>query len=124
MIIAILLSLSATPQDTLVLTLEAAADRALTANPTLLAERAAARAAEATTGTASRAFLPSIRADVMGLRTTDPVGVFGLKLRQGVFAGSDLALDALNDPSPFGGFTSSATVGPRAGNLGMRVAHA
>lgn len=110
MIIAILLSLSATPQDTLVLTLDAATARALTANPTLIAERAAARAAETMTGTASRAFLPSIRADVMGLRTTDPVGVFGLKLRQGVFAGSDLALDALNDPSPFGGFTSSATV--------------
>jgi len=110
MIIAILLSLGAAQPDTAVLSLDAATARALTANPALRAERADARAAATMTGTASRAFLPSIRADVLGLRTTDPVGVFGLKLRQGVFAGTDLALDALNDPAAFGGFTSSATV--------------
>ena len=110
MIIAMLLSLGGAVPDTAVLSLDAAMARALAANPALQAERADARAAATLTGTASRAFLPSLRADVMGLRTTDPVGVFGLKLRQGVFAGSDLALDALNSPAAFGGFTSSATV--------------
>jgi outer membrane protein TolC len=109
MIIVMFLSIAATNPDTVVLSLDAATTRALAANPALLAERADARAAATLTGTASRAFLPSIRADVMGLRTTDPVGVFGLKLRQGVFAGSDLALDALNSPAAFGGFTSAAT---------------
>jgi outer membrane protein len=109
MIIPILLSLAA-QADTTALTLAAATARALEANPTLLAERADARAAGTMTGTASRAFLPSVRAEVLGMRTTDPVGVFGLKLRQGVFAGSDLALDALNNPAAFGGFASSATV--------------
>jgi outer membrane protein TolC len=92
------------------LSLDAATARALAANPALAAERADARAAATLTGSASRAFLPSIRADVMGLRTTDPVGVFGMKLRQGVFAGGDLALDVLNRPAAFGGYTSSATV--------------
>jgi outer membrane protein TolC len=110
MIIAILLSLAAQSPDTVVLSLEAATDRALAANPTLLAERAEARAAGTMRGSASRAFLPSLRADVMGIRTNDPVAVFGMKLRQGVFAGSDLALDALNNPAAFGGFTSAATV--------------
>ncbi|HEX9632498.1 MAG TPA: TolC family protein [Gemmatimonadales bacterium] len=110
MIIAIFLSLGAASPDTLVLSLNAAMAHALAANPALLAERADARAAATLTGSASRAFLPSIRADVMGVRTTDPVGVFGMKLRQGVFAGGDLALDALNSPAAFGGYTSSATV--------------
>lgn len=110
MIISILLSLAAAAPDTVALTLAAAREHALEANPSLVAERATARAAATMTGTASRAFLPTIRADVMGMRTTDPVGVFGIKLRQGVFAGEDLALDALNDPAAFGGFTSAATV--------------
>jgi outer membrane protein TolC len=109
MIIAILISL-ATPPDTAVLSLDAAVARALAANPALEAERAEARAAATLRGSASRAFLPSLRAEVMGLRTTDPVGVFGLKLRQGAFAGGDLVLDALNDPAAFGGYSSSATV--------------
>jgi len=110
MIITILLSLAATQPDTLALSLDAARARALEANPTLRAERADARAAGTMTGTASRAFLPSVQAEVMGLRTTDPVGVFGLKLRQGIFAGGDLALDALNNPAAFGGFSSTAMV--------------
>lgn len=96
--------------DTLALSLEAARARALESNPTLLAERADVRAQGTATGTASRAFLPSVRAEVTGVRTNDPVAVFGLKLRQGVFAGTDLALDALNGPASFGGFSSSALV--------------
>ncbi len=108
MIIAILLSLAASPQDTVVLTLDDAVARALSHNPALRAERAAARGMAQLPREASRAFLPSIRTEVQGVRTTDPVAVFGLKLRQGVFAGADLALDALNSPATFGGFTSMA----------------
>jgi outer membrane protein len=110
MIIAILLSLSVqAPPDTLVLSLDAAVARALAYNPSLRAERAEARSVGQLPATASRAFLPSIRADVMGMRTNDPVAVFGLKLRQAGFQGSDLALDALNDPAAYGGFMSAAT---------------
>lgn len=114
MIIDILLSLTIAQAvgqpDTLALSLDAARARALQANPTLLAERADARAARAAPGEATRSFLPTVRAEVSGLRTTDPVAVFGLKLRQGVFAAGDLALDALNDPAAVGGFSSSALV--------------
>jgi outer membrane protein TolC len=110
MLIAILLSIGMAQPDTVILSLEAARARALEANPALLADRAEARAAATMTGTASRAFLPSLRAEVTGMRTNDPVAVFGLKLRQGAFAGEDLALDALNSPAAFGGYTSSAII--------------
>jgi outer membrane protein len=110
MFIAIILLLnSASPSDTLVLSLDAAVARAVAYNPSLRAERADARSVGQLPATASRAFLPSIRADVLGMRTTDPVAVFGLKLRQAGFQASDLALAALNAPNAFGGFTSTAT---------------
>jgi outer membrane protein len=110
MFIAIVLSLAVqAPPDTVVLSLDGAIERALAHNPSLMAERAEARSAGQLPATASRAFLPSIQADVMGMRTTDPVAVFGLKLRQAAFQMSDLALDALNDPVAYGGFMSTAT---------------
>ena len=109
MIIAILLSLSGSA-DTLRLSLDDAIRQALAENPSLRAERADARSAGALALAATRAFLPSLRADAQGLRTTDPVGVFGLKLRQGVFASGDLALDALNAPGAFGGFATTLQV--------------
>ena len=113
MIIAILTSfaLAQTPQaDTVRLSLDAALARAREANPTLRAERADARAASALALQATRAFLPSVTLDAMGMRTTDPVAVFGLKLRQGAFQASDLALSALNDPAAYPGWSASATV--------------
>jgi outer membrane protein TolC len=44
------------------------------------------------------------------MRTTDPVAVFGLKLREATFSAQDLALDALNRPGAFSGFASTGTV--------------
>lgn len=110
MLITIILFLGVAHPDTLVLSLEAARTRALEANPALLADRAEARAAATMTANASRAFLPTVRAEILGMRTNDPVAAFGLKLRQGMFSGQDLTLDALNNPAPFGGFTASAVV--------------
>jgi outer membrane protein TolC len=75
--------------DTTALTLAAARERALAANPTLRAERAQARAAAAGPWETSRAFLPTITRRA-ALRSTDPVAVFGMKLRQD-FTAADLA---------------------------------
>jgi multidrug efflux system outer membrane protein len=47
---------------------------------------------------------------LQGIRTTDPVAVFGLKLRQEQFAMEDLALDALNRPDAYAGYNASATI--------------
>ena len=103
MIIAILALFVGSPQDTVALSLDDAVGRALELNPTLQAERADARAAATMRGTASRAFLPTIHGDITGVRSTDPVAAFGLKLRQGVFAPSDFDIGALNNPAAFGG---------------------
>ncbi len=112
MIIAISLfvTVQAAASDTLHLSLQAALDRAHQRNPTLLAERAEVRRAAQDPLDASRAFLPSLQLDLQGLRTTDPVGAFGLKLRQENFQAEDLSLDALNRPEPYGGWNSVATV--------------
>lgn len=110
MFIAIfLLSAVQAPPDTVALSLPQALARARDASPALAAARAEARAADARALGATRAFLPTLRLEAQGLRTSDPVAVFGLKLRQETFAGTDLALDALNRPDPYGGFAATAT---------------
>jgi len=103
-------AIEASSPDTITLSLDEAIPRALLHNPALRAQRADARAVAQDRLAATRAFLPSVRAEVQGVRTTDPVGVFGVKLRQSAFAQEDLALPALNDPSPLSGFSSSLTV--------------
>lgn len=108
--ISIFIVAQAVTGDSLQLSVTDAIARAREHNATLLAARADARQAAAQPLDATRAFLPSLRVEMQGVRTTDPVAVFGLKLRQGVFAGTDLQLDALNDPSAYTGFTTSATI--------------
>jgi len=116
MLIAISLLMFAQPAsqaaqlDTLQLSLETAISTALEHNPSLRAERAESDIASSRAQEATPAFLPSIGVDMGFLRTNDPVSVFGLKLRQGNFAGEDLALDALNNPDPYNGFNTVATV--------------
>lgn len=112
MLIAILISLIAqgAASDTTDLTLAAARQRALAANPDLRAERANARAAAAGPREASRAFLPTLSADAQAVRSTDPVAVFGMKLRQSAFTAGDLSLGALNDPAPYSDYTARAGV--------------
>lgn len=50
--------------------------------------------------------LPSAGISANYLHSTDPVSVFGLKLKQGVFNQSDFAIDALNDPASFKNYTT------------------
>ena len=111
MFIAILL-LTTVPQtapaDTTHLSLSSAVERALEANPDLVAQRAAADAVAALPAQASPAFLPSIELQLQGVRTDDPVAVFGLKLRQSNFTAADLDIAALNNPDPYGGWNAVA----------------
>jgi outer membrane protein TolC len=92
------------------LTLDEAVARALNVNPALRAQRATAEARGQLPLQATPAFLPSITLGLQGLRTTDPVAVFGLKLRQANFAQEDLSLDALNRPDAYSGFNATASV--------------
>ena len=68
-------------------------------NPVIAAARADARAADADWRAARGARLPSLEVSGGAARTTDPVGVFGGKLRQGVFGPADFSIDALNRPA-------------------------
>lgn len=96
--------------DTTRLTLEGALERARSASPSVLAAKAQSAAADARVWNATRAFLPSTRVELQSMRTTDPVGVFGLKLRQERFAAEDLSLDALNRPDAIGGHSTTLGV--------------
>jgi outer membrane protein len=111
--IAILLLMAAgqsAQPDTLRISLEDAVVQALEANPALQAQQARAEARAQLPLQASPAFLPSVSLGLQGMRTTDPVGVFGLKLRQENFAAEDLSLDALNRPDAYSGYNATATI--------------
>ncbi|MGD2134865.1 MAG: TolC family protein [Gemmatimonadales bacterium] len=95
--------------DTTRLSLQATIDRALEANPGLRAERASARAAGQMPAQASQAFLPTVSLELTGMRTTDPVAVFGLTLRQAAFTPQGFDVAALNDPDPYGGWDAVAS---------------
>lgn len=110
MYIAIFLFTVGAAPDTLSLSLDRAVHLALEQSPELSAVRSEARAMAQAPLKASGAFLPNLSFEVAGVRTTDPVAVFGMKLRQETFAAEDLALDALNRPDPFGGFTAKARI--------------
>jgi outer membrane protein len=109
-IFLLMMASQATQPDTLRLSLEEAVSRALEANPTLLAQEARAEARAQLPLQASPAFLPSVSLGLQGMRTTDPVAVFGLKLRQENFAAEDLSLEALNRPDAYSGYNATATV--------------
>lgn len=102
-------SLTSAPTDTTRLSLDDAVAQALRSNANLRAERASAAAARQLPLQATQAFLPSVTLDLQGMRTTDPVAVFGLKLRQGNFTGPDLSLDALNRPDAYSGYNAIAS---------------
>jgi outer membrane protein len=53
-----------------------------------------------------RAYLPELVVSERFVRSNDPVAVFGIKLRQGIFARSDFALDQLNDPGRIDNFAT------------------
>jgi outer membrane protein TolC len=90
----------ATAQEPLRLSLADALAQAAAANPRAVGARWERAGREADALGASAAFLPQITVELGGLRTDEPVAVFGTKLRQGRFSQADFAIDALNFPRP------------------------
>lgn len=80
------------------LTLAEAVEEAVAGNRGLAAARARADAAEAAVKGSDSFMWPTLGVDAATIRTNDPVGVFGTKLRQGRFTEEDFAIDALNHP--------------------------
>jgi len=109
-IFLLLLTPQSAQPDTVRMSLGDAVSRALETHPALRAREARAEVEAQLPLRATQAFLPSLSFGVQGMRTTDPVGVFGLKLRQDNFAAEDLALDALNRPAAYTGYGATATI--------------
>ncbi len=79
---------------------------ALEKNPRRKAALADTRAASADVKTAQSFLLPHLTFSETAMRGTDPVYVFGSRLRQGRFTTEDFALGALNYPTPYGDYAT------------------
>ncbi|NIV94903.1 TolC family protein [candidate division KSB1 bacterium] len=77
-------------------------------------------------------FLPHVSVSENYIRSNDPVTVFSLKLKQGIFAQQDFALETLNNPDALDNFTTSfqvqqpllnldAIYGKSAASLGVKA---
>ncbi len=94
--------------DTVRLRVEDAVRMARRRNWSLVQARAESDARAQGRLLASRAFLPQLSLRIDAIRTTDPVQVFGTRLRQERFRAADFDLDALNRPAPLNGYSISA----------------
>jgi outer membrane protein len=89
-----------------VLTLSEAVKIALEKNPQRKAALADSRAASANVREARSILLPHVTFSETATRGTDPVYVFGSRLRQQRFTTADFALNSLNTPTPFGNYAT------------------
>lgn len=55
-------------------------------------------------------FLPNVTISETFMRSNDPVAVFGMKLRQGIFTEMDFSIPALNDPDDIENYNTSFAV--------------
>lgn len=94
------------PAQTAPLTLPQAVAKALAANPMRRAAAAERDAAASSVREARAGLLPSVSFSEGFTRSTDPVFVFGTKLRQERFTAADFALDELNTPAPINNFST------------------
>jgi outer membrane protein TolC len=134
--IPLLLAALAAPvaaQEPLRLSLAEALAHAAVHSPSAVGARWEREGREADAFGAAAAFLPQVNVELGGLRTDDPVAVFGTKLRQGRFGEADFAIDALNFPQPVTDVSTMLTLeqplfqpmalsGRRAARAGARAA--
>lgn len=103
-------------------TLDEAVAQALDENRALRAADARARAAELGAGAESGFLFPSVQATAGAVRTNDPVGVFGTRLRQRRFTQADFDIGALNDPDAVSDWTAGVGARWELGRLDRWVA--
>lgn len=89
------------------ISLAEALERASAANLRLAMSRAAEQEAAGQNLAAWAGLLPHLSASEQYLKTTDPVNVFGLKLRRGIFSQNDFDLQVLNEPDAFENYTTA-----------------
>lgn len=91
-------------------TLQEAVAAALEGNRGLAAAEARAEAAELGARAGDGFLFPAVQATAGAVRTDDPVGVFGTKLRQRGFTQADFDIAALNDPDAVSDWTAGIGV--------------
>jgi len=101
-----LMAASAQQQGTPPLTLQQAVQIALERNPLRKAAIADTKAASADIREARSFLMPHLSFSETATRGNDPVYIFGSRLRQQRFTGTDFALNRLNTPLPFGNFAT------------------
>ncbi len=67
-------------------------------------------AAKAAYSQGNAVFLPQLSIEETGVKTTDPIGVFGIKLRQGIISASDFNPSVMNSPDALHSFTTKFQV--------------
>lgn len=88
------------------LSLEQAIKTGLTSGYQIRLAQEALSMAQAKNLEAWNGFLPSITFSESFMKSTDPVTVFGLKLKQGVFTQQDFSLSSLNNPDVFENYST------------------
>ena len=91
-------------------TVEDAIRGAWAGNPALMASSSQVEAAREEAARARAAQLPSLRVEVRGVRTDEPMMAFGLKLDQARISAPDFDPARLNDPPAVGGIGAGATL--------------
>lgn len=107
---ALLLGATAARAATQVLGLEQAQAQAVSNNLDIQLTASQIDEADALMLGARSVVLPQVSFSHTGIRTNDPVGAFGMRLRQERFAQADFALPALNRPAAISGFQTSLLV--------------
>ncbi len=79
-------------------------------NPGLAAGAHQVEAAQADAQAAANGHWPTLAVTAKGIGTSEPVGVFGIKLNQQRITAADFVPATLNDPGPVGGFGLGAGV--------------
>ena len=105
--VVLMLSLTAAGQTVgTPITLSEAVSMTLDRNPQHKVALAGTRISLAAVRESRAPLLPKIMFSESATRGNDPVYVFGTKLRQNTFSNADFALNALNNPTPIGNFSS------------------
>ncbi len=113
LILLALAALGVTPgaaQETREISMDDAVREAVERNRRLAVAEARAEAARAAVKGADAFLWPTLGVEAATIRTNDPVGVFGAKLRQGRFGQADLDIEALNHPDAVNDWSAAAGV--------------
>lgn len=125
-------SLNAQDEKRLVLSLEQALEMAGTQNYQARIANVQVKHAQGQNLESWGGFLPHVSISENYLKSSDPVNVFMMKLKQGVFTEADFSVDRLNDPDDFDNYTTllmvkqpilnlDAIYGKSAASLGVQA---